>query len=241
MGQKQNPQTLRGNLIEEAYECIEAIDEGSAPHVQEELGDVFLLASMLSYMYEQQGAFTVADVLDGISEKLIRRHPHVFGGETVKDSDQVLANWEKIKIEKEGREPKDSVLDEVSRAMPPLDRAYKLQKKAAKTGFDWKDVSGIFDKINEETCEVKEEIAKSAGKITPELECELGDLLFSVVNLCRFYKIEPSVALNRTNNKWTARFKEVEKRMKALNLDMTSENVDKMEQFWQEAKKSNVA
>jgi tetrapyrrole methylase family protein/MazG family protein len=233
---EQSPQTLRGSLIEETYECVEAIDEGNAPHVQEELGDVFLLAVMLSYMYEQEGAFTVADVLNGINEKLIRRHPHVFGGETVKDSDEVLVNWAKIKVEQEGRTPKDSVLDEVSLAMPPLDRAYKLQKKAAKTGFDWKDVSGIFDKITEETGEVKDEIAKSNGEITPELECELGDLLFSVVNLCRFYKIEPSVALNRTNNKWTSRFKEVEKRMKEANLAMTSENVSKMEEFWEAAK-----
>jgi len=137
---EQNPSTLRGDLIEETYECIEAIDEQDPPHIKEELGDLFLLVTMLSYMHQQEGPFTVADALNSVSEKLIRRHPHVFGEEKVKDSAQVLQNWARIKVEQEGRKPKDSALDEVSRALPPLDRACKLQKKAAKKGFDWPEV-----------------------------------------------------------------------------------------------------
>ncbi|GMO23772.1 MAG: hypothetical protein Ta2B_03030 [Termitinemataceae bacterium] len=231
---EQNPQSLRGNLIEETYECVEAIDEGDAQHVKEELGDVFLLALMLSYMHEQEKKFSVADVLNGISEKLIRRHPHVFGDTKVKDSDEVLTNWAQIKIEKEGRAKKDSLMDEVSAAIQPLDRAYKLQKKAAKVGFDYKDPAGIFDKIKEETKEVKIEIKKAGN--TADLEGELGDLLFSVVNLCRFYKVEPSLALQRTNNKFVKRFKEVEKQMRSAGIKMSADSLDQMDKFWEEAK-----
>jgi tetrapyrrole methylase family protein/MazG family protein len=159
---EQSPATLRGDLIEETYECIEAIDEKEPFHIQEELGDIFLLVTMISYMYEEAGAFAIADVLNGISEKLLRRHPHVFGkaenasvsegppgsgnvntSPGLLSSEDVLKNWARIKVEQEGRKPKDSVLDEVSRALPPLDRAFKLQKKAAKKGFDWPDVAGV--------------------------------------------------------------------------------------------------
>jgi tetrapyrrole methylase family protein/MazG family protein len=231
---EQTPQTLRGSLIEETYECIEAIDEGDAPHVKEELGDLFLLVTMISYMHEQAGNFSVSGVLDGLSEKLIRRHPHVFGDVQVKDSAEVLDNWVKIKVEKEGRKPKDSVLDEVSRALPPLDRAWKLQKKAAKAGFDWPDTEGVVRKIEEELAETKE--ALGAGDRDAQ-EAELGDLLFSVVNLCRALDVEPSVALQRTNSKFVNRFKAVEKRMKEAGKEMRAANLTLMDQFWEEAKR----
>jgi len=241
---EQTPLSLRGDLIEETYECIEAIDEGDAAHIKEELGDVFLLVTMLSYMHEQDGKFTVADVLEGLAEKLIRRHPHVFGDVKVKDSGEVLENWAKIKVEQEGRKPKDSILDEVSRGLPPLDRAWKLQKKAAKAGFDWPDAGGVLAKISEELDEVTEVITaaegdglegEDAGEL---LEGELGDLLFAVINLCRFFKVEPSLALQRTNTKFTERFKHVEKRMKENNTQMKKENLAVMDSFWEEAKKN---
>ncbi|GHU41629.1 nucleoside triphosphate pyrophosphohydrolase [Spirochaetia bacterium] len=232
---EQTPETLRGSLIEETYECIEAIDEGKSPHICEELGDIFLLVVMISYMYEQKNEFSVSDVLDGVSKKLIRRHPHVFGDTQVKDSDEVLKNWVKIKIEQEGRKPKDSIIDEVSNALPPLDKAYKLQKKAAKAGFDWPSADGVFEKINEETNEVKEALA---DKKNSEVEDELGDLLFSVINLCRTLNVEPSVALQKTNVKFVRRYKYVEQKMKEIGKPLKKENNKDIDKFWEEAKRN---
>jgi tetrapyrrole methylase family protein/MazG family protein len=246
---EQSPMTLRGDLIEETYECVEAIDEKNPAHIQEELGDIFLLAVMLSYMHEQEGLFSVADALNTVSEKLIRRHPHVFGEVKVKDSAEVLDNWAKIKVEQEGRKPKDSILDEVSRGLPPLDRAWKMQKKAAKAGFDWPDIGGVIAKIKEELEEVEEALAAVgnapaadsaliAGQKNAfeEVEAELGDLLFSAVNLCRYLKVEPSVALQRTNAKFVERFKYVEKKMKENGKAMEQGNLAVMDKFWEEAK-----
>ncbi|MDR0315523.1 MAG: nucleoside triphosphate pyrophosphohydrolase [Treponema sp.] len=241
---EQNPVSLRGDLIEETYECIEAIDEKDPGHIREELGDIFLLAVMISYMHEQEGIFSVSDVLRNVSEKLVRRHPHVFGELQVRDSAEVLDNWARIKVEQEGRGPKDSLLDEVSSGLPPLDRAWKLQKKAAKAGFDWPDVEGVIAKIKEELAEVQEAIiashAAGNGNETPRenLEKELGDLLFSAVNLCRYLKVEPSVALRRTNSKFVERFKYVEKKMKESGVEMKQENLGVMDQYWNDAKNS---
>jgi tetrapyrrole methylase family protein/MazG family protein len=246
--QEQNPQSLRGDLLEETYECVEAIDEKNPAHIREELGDLYLLVTMLSYMHQEEGLFTVAETLEGIGEKLIRRHPHVFGETKVKDSAEVLQNWAKIKVEQEGRKPKDSVLDEVSRSLPPLDRACKLQKKAAKAGFDWSAVEDVINKVWEELGEAEEILAESAmaesagsidggsGKAATALEAELGDLLFSVVNLCRFLKIDPSVALQRANVKFEKRFKYVEKTMKEQGQEMKGENFVLMDRYWEEAK-----
>jgi tetrapyrrole methylase family protein/MazG family protein len=232
---EQDPVSLRGDLIEETYECIEAIDEQNPAHIREELGDLFLLATMLSYMHEEKGLFSVADVLQTVSEKLVRRHPHVFGDTKVKDSAEVLNNWAKIKVEQEGRKPKDSVLDEVSAGLPPLDRAWKLQKKAAKAGFDWPNVEGVIEKIREELDEVVEAVASE--KADERIEGELGDLLFSVVNLCRYRKVEPSIALRRTNSKFINRFKYVEKKMRETGQEMKPENLEIMDQYWNAAKK----
>jgi tetrapyrrole methylase family protein/MazG family protein len=237
---EQSPSTLRGDLIEETYECVEAIDEKEASHIKEELGDLFLLVTMISYMHEEAGAFSVADVLNNVSEKLLRRHPHVFGAaaeplSSALSSAEVLQNWARIKVEQEGRRPKDSVLDEVSRALPPLDRAFKLQKKAAKKGFDWPDLAGVTGKLREELAET-EEAAATGPDGREALEGELGDLLFSTVNLCRYLNVEPSVALQRTNEKFTRRFKHVEKRMKENDKEMTAENLAVMDAYWEEAK-----
>jgi tetrapyrrole methylase family protein/MazG family protein len=241
---EQTPLTLRSALIEETYECIEAIDENNPAHITEELGDLFLLATMIGYMHEEDGKFSVADALINVNEKLIRRHPHVFEGLKVKDSSEILDNWAKIKIEQEGRKPKDSILDEVKSGLPPMDRSYALQKKASKAGFDWSDKEGVIAKIREELNEVQDAVYIAPDNSTPEeigsdkhLEEELGDLLFSVINLCRFLKIDPSVALQHTNRKFINRFKHVEKRMKETEQEMKIENLEIMDGFWNEAKK----
>ena len=235
---EQTPLTLRGDLVEETYECIEAINEQDPPHVKEELGDIMLIVLMIAFMHEQEGHFTTAAVMKETAEKLIRRHPHVFKPkEKDLSSKEVLQNWAKIKVEQEGRKPKDSVLDEVSGGLPPLDKAWKLQKKAAKAGFDWPDSDGVVAKINEEFEEVKKAIAEKTGEsCQANLEEELGDLIFSVVNLCRFYSIEPSVALQRTNTKFIERFKHVEKRMKESGNEMKAGNLALMDEYWNEAK-----
>jgi tetrapyrrole methylase family protein / MazG family protein len=239
---EQSPASLRECLIEETYECIEAIDEENPAHIKEELGDLSLLVTMLAYMHEEKGDFSVADVFQTICEKLIRRHPHVFGETQVKDSAEVLNNWAKIKVTQEGRKPKDSVLDEVSAGLPPLDRAWKLQKKAAKAGFDWPNLEGVVEKINEELGEVTEAIgASTSSAISGNTNCntieeELGDLLFSAVNLCRYLKVEPSVALRRTNSKFTERFKHMERKMKETGQELKQENLGLMDKYWNEAK-----
>jgi tetrapyrrole methylase family protein/MazG family protein len=240
---EQTPSTLRGALIEETFECLEAIDENDPSHIAEELGDLFLLTTMLGYMHEQEGKFTVSGMLEKANEKYIRRHPHVFANTDVKNVQEILGNWDKIKAEQEGRKPKDSILDDVGSGFPPVERAYKLQKKAAKTGFDWQDVEGVIAKIREELEEVRSEVKPLVRKPSvllevrsEKLEEELGDLLFSVINLCRFLKVEPSVALRRTNVKFVNRFKYVEKKMKDIGQEMKKENLDIMEKYWIQAK-----
>jgi len=230
---EQDSFSLRGNLIEETYECIEAIDEKDPAHTKEELGDIFLVATMIAYFHEEDGLFTVADALQTVCEKLVRRHPHVFGEAKARDASEVLDNWAKIKVEQEGRSPKDSAMDEVSAALPPLDRAWKLQKKAAKAGFDWPSAEGASAKITEELGEALE-AAKSGAR--EKIEEELGDLLFAVVNLCRHFKVEPSVALRKTNSKFAKRFRHVEKRMRETGQEMRPGNLSAMDRFWDEAK-----
>jgi len=253
---EQTPLSLRETLIEEAYETIEAITEAGEPgtaeepgtagsaHVCEELGDVFLNATLISYIYEQTGDFTVADSLNAVSEKLVRRHPHVFGateGFAGPDSagktdtaDKVLAQWDMIKRGVEGRKA-DSILDEVSKGMPALERAAKLQKKAAKSGFDWATLDDVWPKVDEELAELREAVIDGDPS---HIEDEIGDLLFAVVNISRHLKVDPGVALTRTNAKFTRRFRHVEKSMKDAGIPMDKSHLKEMDSFWDEAKLS---
>jgi tetrapyrrole methylase family protein / MazG family protein len=230
---EQDPNSMRGNLIEEAYECLEAINHADPAHVKEELGDVMLVASMIGYMYEQQGAFTVAEVLETIAAKLVRRHPHVFGDAQAATAAEVLDQWQTIKVQVEGRALKDSVIDGVSTALPPLERAYKIQKKAAKVGFDWPDAKGVWDKAQEELEECREACASGDQA---HLEAELGDLLFSVVNISRRLDVDPAQALLRTISKFDRRFRQVERAMKDRGLAMGAEHFALMDQLWDQAK-----
>jgi len=231
---KQTPKSLRGNLIEETYECISAIDEEDTANLEEELGDLYLLLTMIGYMREQESAFTVADVLKGIGDKLVRRHPHVFGGEKKDDVGEILEQWDRIKRHVEGKQTVDSHLERVPRTLPPLDRAHAVQKAAAKVGFDWDSASPVWDKLREEMKELEE---AAAARESGEIEAELGDLLFTVVNLCRFLDVDPSVALNRTNRRFSLRFTRMEEEIRREGGDMKSMSLQEMDAVWDRIKK----
>lgn len=259
---EQTPLSMRRDLIEEVFEAVDAITQEDALHAKEELGDVMLNATMISYMYEQRGDFTVAQVLNELAEKLIRRHPHVFpesegrseANSPVKNGEQVLSQWDRIKENVEGRKT-DCILDEVPRGFPPLLRAYKMQKKAAKKGFDWDNLEDVKAKITEELLEVEEarvardeaknlqdakvfemKSSKKADDAQKALEGEIGDLLFAVVNYARHLGVDPETALNSTNEKFCKRFSYVQKRMKETGQEMVSGKLDEMDKFWNEAK-----
>lgn len=239
---KQTPLTMRQPLIEETFEAVDAISTGDANHTKEELGDVFLNASMIASIHEENDDFTIVQVMNDVCDKIIRRHPHVWknseGSSTLvegsqNDADKVLEQWEQIKQKVEGRKKKSS-LDEVSYGLPPLLRAYKIQKKAAKKGFDWKDAEGPWSKIQEEIAELKE---ASLTKTKDEIEKELGDVLFSVVNLARHLDVDPNLALASTNQKFMKRFAYVEEKMELSGEQMNPENLEIMDKFWDESKK----
>lgn len=221
----QTPQSMRPCLIEELFEVVDAVTRNDACNAREELGDLLFNTLLTAYMYEQNGDFAIADALNDVTDKLIRRHPHVFT-----DKEFVSGLWDSIKNNDEGRK-KDSVLDEVPEGFPPLLKAYKYLKKAAKQNFDWTNVQDVCKKVLEELKEV-EEATDSAG----HLEEEIGDLLLSVVNLSRFYGVDPSSALARANAKFYRRFTYVEKSMKEHSISMTQDHISDMERFWQEAK-----
>ncbi len=246
---EQTPLTLRSTLLEETYETLEAIEEAEkdaslAAHAEEELGDVFLNVMMIAYMFEQAGSFSVRDMLRQLNEKLVRRHPHVFGqtegfaapddAEKPETAEKVLAQWDVIKETVEGHTG-TSVLDSIPKNFPPLTRAYKLQKKAATQGFDWDSVQDTYTKISEEIQELQQCI--QTGN-TDAVEEEFGDVLFSLVNTARHLHIDPAVALNRTNSKFERRFRFVEAKMRETGLPCTHENLKQMDVFWNEAKQA---
>ena len=231
---EQTAQSLRTNLLEEVYECIEAISENNDAHTAEELGDTLLLIAMISRIKEESNIFTFSDVIDTISEKLIRRHPHVFSDTIADTSEEVKKNWEIIKQTGENRDPALSLLDGISKSIPPLERAYRFQKKASKAGFDWNNQDDVWNKLKEEIDELGEEIASGAEK--SGIEDELGDVLFSIVNVARFLKIDPAIALHHTNEKFLRRFRIVEKEMKENGIAMKQENLAMMDEIWNRVK-----
>lgn len=230
---EQTQKSLRGDLLEECYEAIEAIDDEDPPHVREELGDVLLLITMLSQINFESGNFNIGEVIEEISAKLIRRHPHVFGDEKVHDADEVLKNWDRIKTDIEGRHKGESAIAGIPTSLPPLERSYKVQKKAAKKGFDWPDISGPMSKISEELQEI-EDARKTGDK--DELENEVGDLIFSVVNYSRHLGINPTLALNRSNAKFEKRFRHVEEKMSEDGIEMNPKVLETMDAYWEKAK-----
>lgn len=232
---EQTHQSLKRYLIEECYELIEAIEEEDIDHMIEELGDVLLQVVLHAQIGEDEGMFSINDVIKEVADKMVRRHPHVFGDMTINSTDDVLSNWDKIKQGEKGGLEKKSILDTVSKALPALSRAYQLQKKAAKVGFDWPVIEETWEKVKEEITEFEMELKQDAnGKNAMQ---EFGDVLFALINVGRYYNIEPEEALISTNRKFYNRFRYIE--TKALESGESLENMslEEMDRFWDEAKK----
>ncbi|MFC0190379.1 nucleoside triphosphate pyrophosphohydrolase [Fictibacillus aquaticus] len=228
--QKQTHSSLKKYLIEEAYEVLEAIDEEDDDHLAEELGDVLLQVLLHAQIGEEEGYFSIDDVIENTASKMIRRHPHVFGTADAKDADEVLANWEEIKKQEKGKETRESLLDGISKGLPSLMKAFSLQKKAAKVGFDWPDEQPVWDKISEELQEFKE-----AASDDERLK-EMGDILFAVVNLARFNGIDPEEALQATNRKFFNRFRFIENELEKAGKTPEDSDLQEMDDLWNKAK-----
>ena len=240
---EQTFETIAPYTIEEAYEVAEAITTKDMAGLKDELGDLLLQVVYHARMAEEAGVFDFNPVAEGISDKMIRRHPHVFAGASIADAATQTAAWEQQKAEErerkaaaDGRRP--SALDGVSAAYPALMRAMKLQKRAVRTGFDWPETSNVFDKIDEELGELKAEVAVT-GSIDPDrVEDEMGDLLFTVVNLARHLNVDPETALRRCNAKFERRFRAMEDGLTAEGMDITDASLHDMEVHWTRAKLS---
>ncbi|WML55495.1 nucleoside triphosphate pyrophosphohydrolase [Neobacillus sp. PS3-12] len=235
---EQTHETLKRYLIEETYEVIEAIDKGDIDHLIEELGDVLLQVMLHAQIGEDEGYFSIADVIEGISEKMVRRHPHVFGSVEVENTDEVLQNWEEIKKQEKG-EADPSVLTGVSYSLPNLIRAYELQKKAAKVGFDWQEILPALEKVKEELQEFEDELDVINGQ-SELAKKEFGDLLFAFVNVARFLKIHPEEALFETNEKFVRRFQFIEQRVGESGKQFEDFSLEELDQFWDEAKRKGL-
>ena len=225
--------SIKDNLIEEAYELLEAIENNDNKAMVEELGDLLLQVLFHSQIKKDEGSFDINDVMKNLKEKLIRRHPHVFGSIDYDklEGESHLQKWEKLKEKEKNRK---SILDGIPKRMPALQRAYKIQKKMASVGFDWEDINGAWNKLYEEL----EEIKKAKSK--EEVEEEIGDVLQAIVNLARFYGVKPEDALHKSLDKSEKRFRYIEEKAKQLGKNLKEMSLDEMDKYWEEAKKSNI-
>ncbi len=227
---EQTLESLRNLTIEETYELADAILDQDLEEIRKELGDLMLHVVFYSKIGSEKKAFDIADVLNGICDKLVFRHPHVFGEREVKDANEVLENWEELKI-KEGN---PSVLSGVPVSLPAMIKAHRIQDKVRAVGFDWDEKEQVWDKVTEEIQEVKHELIN--GQEHEKMEDEIGDLLFSVINAARLYNVEPETALERTNRKFIHRFKFLESKAREMNRSLKEMSLEEMEAIWQEAK-----
>ena len=230
---EQTHASIRRNFLEEAYEAVEAIDEGNPEHLKEELGDVLLQVVFHARMEQEAGRFDLNDVADGVCKKLIFRHPHVFGDVNVSGTGEVLSNWEALKRQEKGQATNTDALEAVARSLPALWRAEKVQKKAKKAGFDWPDISGALDKLSEELAELKTAAADGTN-----VEEELGDLLFSAVNVARFLKLDPEEALGKATAKFISRFQKVEAQAVRSGTAMEDMTLAELDKLWEQAKQA---
>jgi MazG family protein len=222
--------TIKPYLLQESYEVMDAIDRRDWKELTGELGDLMLQAVFFSQMAAEEGHFTIGDALRSINEKLIRRHPHVFGEENAATAGDVLKRWDEIKASEKGKKPQ-GLLDAVPRALPALVEAEQISTRAANKGFDWRNVNEVLAKLDEERAEL------AAAGSQSEFEDELGDMLFTIVNLARFLKVDPEQALRRTNAKFRQRFAHVEQGVAASGKTWKETPVEEMEAYWQAAKK----
>lgn len=228
---EQTHESLCRGTLEECYEVIEAIHEQDPGHLKEELGDLLLQVVFHADIERQAGRFDLEAVADGVSKKLIFRHPHVFGDVQVADSAEVLVNWDALKRQEKDQETYTDTLTSVAKSLPALWRAEKVQKKAKKAGFDWPDASGAVDKLSEELEELRQAIAQDTNVAE-----ELGDLLFSVVNVSRFLKTDPEEALNAATEKFISRFAKVEQLVLSQGKEMTDLSLEELDKLWEQAK-----
>ena len=224
--------SLRNNTIEEAFELTDAITDGNMEGIKEELGDVLLHVVFYSKMADEQGEFNFADVCNALCDKLIYRHPHIYGDVLAETPGAVKQNWEALKLRKKAR--KSGILGGVPRSLPAMVKAYRIGEKAASAGFDWEQKEDVWDKVREEVSEVEAEF-KSGDR--EALEGEIGDLFFSLINACRLYGIDPENALERTNKKFIKRFNHVEARVAEQNKALSEVSLEQLEAYWQETKR----
>ncbi|MBM2841100.1 MAG: Nucleoside triphosphate pyrophosphohydrolase [Bacteroidetes bacterium] len=230
---EQTHQSIRHSLIEEAYEVVEALDENNLDELRNELGDLLLHVVMHSTIAEQGKEFTLREVIAGISDKLVRRHPHVFGTKKVKDVAEVKQNWEKLKMS-EGR---TSVLEGVPKHLPALQRAMRIQERAAKVGFEWRRKADVWKKVKEETRELESALGTKNKRRREE---EFGDFLFAIVNYARYVDVNPENALRSTIEKFIRRFRYIEKELKKSGKDIHDSSLEEMDKHWDNAKKLGV-
>jgi tetrapyrrole methylase family protein/MazG family protein len=236
---EQTLESLSGYLIEEAYEVLDAVRSGNGAALCEELGDLLLQIVFMAKIGREKGWFTVDDVADGISDKMVRRHPHVFADRDVDGADEVVRNWEAIKREeKGGDEAPRSLLDGVPKALPALLKAYRMTQKAAAVGFDWQRPRDVMTKIHEEVHELEEEVQAMDGDPSPEARAEMGDVLFVLANLARHLGVEPETALQSSNEKFQRRFGHIEAAAQAAGRQVRELTLEEMDRLWQEAKAS---
>ena len=228
---KQTFETLRHLTIEETYELGDAILENNLNEIKKELGDLLLHIFFYSKIGSEKKSFDIADVANQIADKLIRRHPHIYGETNVEDADQVVKNWEDIKL----KEGKKSVLEGVPNSLPALVKAYRIQEKVSGVGFDWDQKEAVLEKVKEELDELIAEIDAGDSK---KMEAELGDVMFSLVNYARFLKVNPENALERTNKKFIKRFNYIEEKAKKSQRKVSELSIEEMEVLWEEAKKT---
>lgn len=227
---KQTIQTLRHLTIEEVYELGDAILDNDLEEVKKELGDVLLHIVFYSKIGSESNTFDIADVCHSICDKLIERHPHIYGDVTVNDEEDVKRNWEQLKL----KEGKQSVLEGVPKSLPAMVKANRIQDKVAGVGFDWEEPHQVFEKVQEELAELQDEVNEGNQD---KIESEFGDVLFSMINYARFLKVDPESALERTNKKFIKRFQYLEKKSKEINKSLSEMTLEEMDIYWEEAKK----
>jgi len=230
---EQTHESLRANLLEEAYEVIEAINQQDDANLEEELGDLLLQIVFHGLIAEEDGYFSLLDVTTGVCEKMIRRHPHVFAEESIATADGVVRRWEEIKQQEKGQKVQSQRMKELPEALPMLVRSRKVQKKAAEVGFDWPDVTGAMEKLHEELQEFQEAVRLNRQD---EMELEFGDLLFAIVNVSRFYKIHPELALKRATDKFIRRFSWMEKEASNQGLEFDALGLEALDALWNQSK-----